>query len=601
MRSRFPYAAAGLLLFAVLAGACAPGTGLSMGGPSDTLRPGLPSADRWADRTLERLSVRQKVAQLVMPRVGSEYVPVGSGQYERLRYWVSDLQVGGVIISIGSPTETAARLNMLQAMAAVPLLVSADMEHGPGQALRGGTVLPYGLETGGGTRFPPLMALGATNDPRLARELGRVTAVEGRAAGVHITFAPVVDVNNNPANPIINTRSYGADAELVSRMATSHIRGIQDHGMLATAKHFPGHGDTHVDSHIELPYIAVDRARFDAVELVPYRSAIDAGVAGIMTAHIAFPALSGDSLSATLNRRLITGLLREELGYDGLVFTDALDMGAIVNAFGTGEAAVLAIEAGADVLLQMLPDEVANVIDAVIAAIEDGRLTEQRIDTSVRRVLRAKERLGLAAGAGVDLERIAHVVGRPEHAAVAAEAARRSITVARDRDGLLPVRGRVLSIVYTDVLDPFAGRAFQAELAASLPDITLLTLDARADADRLAEILAEAEHAELVLFSPFTAVVAGRAGPAVAAGVARALNELAGRRPVVLTSFGDPYLLQQFPDVGTYMLAWGPWEPAQRAAARALLGDAPVDGRLPIPIPPFHAIGEGLSIPARSR
>src|SRR5690606_12440543 len=274
----------------------------------------------------------------------------------------------------------AVKLNMLQQMADVPLLVTADMEHGPGQVLNAGTILPYGLENGGGTRFPPLMGLGAAGEERYAYELGRVTALEGRAAGVHITFSPVVDVNNNPSNPIINTRSYGADPALVSRLATAHVRGIQEHGMLATAKHFPGHGDTGTDSHVDLPLITVDKARVDAVELPLYRAVFKADVAAVMSAHIAFPVLTGDTVPATLNPRLLSGLLRDELGFDGIVFTDALDMGAIVDGWGSGQSAVMALQAGADVLLQMLPNDVPVVIDAVVDAVERGILTEARID-----------------------------------------------------------------------------------------------------------------------------------------------------------------------------------------------------------------------------
>ncbi|MGH7449429.1 MAG: glycoside hydrolase family 3 protein, partial [Longimicrobiales bacterium] len=332
-----------------------------------------------------------------------------------MRYWVRELGIGGVIVTVGPPLEMAVKLNMLQDMAAVPLLVSADMEHGPGQALNAGTILPYGLDNGGATRFPPLMGLGASGEERFAYELGRITALEGRAAGVHVTFSPVVDVNNNPGNPIINTRSYGADPALVSRMAAAHVRGIQDHGMLATAKHFPGHGDTGTDSHVDLPFITVDKARADSVELPPYRAAFDAGVAAVMSAHIAFPAMTGDSVPATLNARLLTGLLRDELGFDGMVFTDALDMGAIVDGWGAGMSGVLALKAGADVLLQMLPDDVPVVIDAVVDAVQRGELTESRIDASVLRILRAKEQLKLHETARVEIERMPEILGTAAH------------------------------------------------------------------------------------------------------------------------------------------------------------------------------------------
>jgi beta-N-acetylhexosaminidase len=583
----------GLLALVLAVGACAPHAATPPSVPAPAAAPG------WAESTLAGLTVRQKAAQLLMPRIGSEYMPVGVGSYDRLRYWVRDLEIGGVIISTGPPLETVAKLNLLQAMAAVPLLVSADMEHGPGQILTGGTMLPHGLDIGGATRFPPLMGLGATGDERLAYELGRITAVEARAAGVHVVFAPVVDVNNNPANPIINTRSYGAEPGLVGRMAAAHVRGLQDHGVIATAKHFPGHGDTNVDSHIDLPFIGVDRARAEQIELPPYRAAFAAGVRAVMTAHIAFPSLTGDSTPATLHPALIAGLLRRDLGFDGLVFTDALDMGAIVRRYGSGSAAVMALEAGADVLLQMLPDDVPVVIDAVVEAVASGRLSEARLDESVRRILRAKEAAGLHVRAVVPLDSVSHVLGIAAHQEVAGEAARRSITAVRNRDGLLPLRGgRVLSIVYTDGFDPYAGRSFNRELALHLPGLETMLVDGRADATTLAEMHARADAADVVLFSPFIRVAAGRTELAVASAVAEAVNAVAARRPIVITAFGNPYVLQQFPATGSYVVAWAQWDPVQRAAARALVGLIPMDGRLPIPIPPLHSIGDGVRVDA---
>jgi beta-N-acetylhexosaminidase len=579
---------AGLLLSALILAGCSAHTPAS----SVPVAPG-----DWAERTLAGLNLRQKAAQLLMPRIGGEYVPIGTGAYDRLQYWVRDLEVGGVIISTGAPLQTVAKLNMLQAMAPVPLLVSADMEHGAGQILRGGTMLPSGTESGGATRFPPLMGLGATGDERLAYELGRVTAIEARAAGVHVVFAPVVDVNNNPGNPIINTRSYGADPALVARMAAAHVRGLQEHGVVATLKHFPGHGDTSVDSHVDLPFISVDRDRVEQIELPPYRAAFAAGANAVMTAHISFPSLTGDSVPATLHPALVGGLLRTDLGFSGLVFTDALDMGAIVKGYGSGLAAVLAVKAGADVLLQMLPEDVPVVIDAVVRAVESGEVTEARLDESVLRILRTKQAAGLHTQARVALDNVPAVLGVAAHLGIAEEAARRSITAVRNRDGLLPLRGgRVLSIVYTDSYDPFAGRAFQNELRAHLPDVQTLLLDRNADSGRLRELQAQADSADVVLFSPFIRVAAGATELAVNEAVTAAINAVAKRRPTVITSFGNPYALQQFPEIGTYLIAWAQWEPAQRTAARALVGLSTIDGRLPIPIPPHHDIGDGLRI-----
>ena len=554
------------------------------------------SAEAWVDATLERLPLRRKVAQLVVPWMDGAYLAAGSPAYERLRDWVAEQGVGGLIVSIGPPLEVAAKLNMLQELADVPLLVAADVERGPGQRLAGGTALPWGLELGGGTDFPPIMALGAAADESLAYEVGRITAVEARAVGIHMAFAPVMDVNSNPDNPIINVRSYGEDPRLVARLGAAHIRGLQEHGVLATAKHFPGHGDTSTDSHLGLPVLAVDRARADSVELVPFRAAIEAGVAAVMVAHVAFPALAGDSLPATLSPRLTTGLLRNELGFDGLVVVDALDMGAITTRFGAEEAAVRALEAGADVLL--MPVDVAATIDAVVAAVRSGRLSEARIDESVRKLLALKARLGLHERSRVDLERIPYLVGQAEHADVARRIAERSFTLVRDHGHLVPLRPhpsrRVLSIVYTDDPDPFAGRVFQRGIRARFPGARTAFITASVHRSELDSLLAAADSADVVLFSPFVRVVSGKGRIAIPEAVAAFVEAIAARRPTLVTSFGNPYLLTQFPSVGTYALAWGQGAAEQEAAVRALTGEAPITGRLPITIPPDHPIGSGI-------
>ncbi len=556
-----------------------------------------PAAD-WVDSTLRALPLRRKVAQLVFAWTSGAYLAEGSPEYETLKHWVADDGVGGVIVSIGPPYELAARLNQLQRLAAVPLLVASDMEHGPGQRLNGAVVLPYGLEVGGGTDFPPAMGIGATGDPRYAFEMGRITAIEARAVGVQMDLAPVADVNNNPDNPIINTRSYGGDPQRVARMVAAHVRGLREDGMLATAKHFPGHGDVGIDSHLALPIITAGRARVDSVELVPFRAAIAAGVDAVMSAHIAFPALTGDTTPATLSPRLLQGLLGRDLGFHGLVVTDAIDMGALVRRYGGDRIPVLALRAGADILLQ--PPDVGAAIDAVVGAVERGELTEARIDSSVAKILRAKQRLGLPRGAVVDLDRIAARVGTPDHQALAARAAAASITAARDAGRLLPVTAarHPLSIVYTDDPDPFAGRAFQRAIAARFPTTTTVSLDAGASAARLDSLRVAAAAADVVFVSAFVRVIARKGDLAVPEGLAALIADIAARRPTVVTAFGNPYIIRQFPRVGTYVLAWGQTAVVQAAAARAITGQAPITGRLPISIPPLLRIGDGIDVPA---
>lgn len=561
--------------------------------------PTAPTAARWVDETLARLTLRHKVGQLAAPWLAGDFLATDSEAYDRLRAWVVDHGVGALVISIGPPLEIASKLNLLQRLAEVPLLVTADMENGPGQRLNGGVVLPYGMNNGGGTFFPPVMAVGAAGDEHLAYELGRITALEARAVGIGMVLAPVADVNNNPANPVINTRSYGSDPVRVSRLVAAQIRGLEEHGVYAVAKHFPGHGDTGVDSHIDLPLIAADRARADSVEFRPFRAAIAAGVTGVMSAHITFPALTGDSTPATLSHRILTGLLQEEFGFSGLVVSDALDMGAIVRRYGPGEAMVRAIEAGADLLL--MPPDLPAALEAVVAAVESGRLGEARIDRSVRKLLALKAGLGLPERRTVSLDQVPERVAGRAHGAVAEEIARRSITLVRDRAGLVPLklagaeaRPRALSIVYTGDPDALAGGAFHETLAPHLRSLRTVRIDPATSATRLDSLVAEAADADIVFVSTYVGVITGKGSIAMPEPVASLIARLDRTRPTVVTSFGNPYLLEQFPRVGTYLLGWGPEEVAQRAAARAILGEAPVTGTLPIAIPPDYPVGSGI-------
>ena len=557
----------------------------------------------WVETTLARMPLERKVAQMIVPWVPSAYLPVDSDAFDDARRWVEDLGVGGLITTIGAVGDMALRFMVLQDLAEVPLLVSTDMESGPGMRLDAGTVLPYGWDLGGGTDFPPLMGLGATGDPALAEAMGRVTAQEGRAVGFNWTFAPVVDVNSNPDNPVIGTRSYGEDPELVARMAVAHLRGLQSNGMLAAAKHFPGHGDVNVDSHIDMPLLSASRARVDALELAPYRAVIDAGVAAIMPAHIAYPALSGDSVPATLNPAILTGLLRDELGFDGIIVTDALDMGALVRHYGIADAAVRAVVAGADVLLQ--PVDVDSVLNAVVGAVRDGRIAEPRIDQSVRRILAAKAALRLNEVRQPDPALIPQRVGGRAHDAIAAEAARASIVIARDYAGTLELARRpgtaMLHVRYVGNTNPWAGQLFHRSLVdAGARAGAGVLLDRNLDERDLERVRRAARDADVVVFSFYGVSPAGGVGGvSLPRELAALVNEIARTKPVVAVSFASPYLLREVPDVDAYVLAWSGSAPQQRAAAAALMGTAAVTGRLPTSIPPLlrreTSIGPGVA------
>lgn len=580
-----------------------PGRAVEPGGRGEGLAaPSWYDNRGWAGRTLASLTLEEKASQMMMPILLGGFAPAGSRANERASEVVRDHQVGGVIISVGSPTEVAAKLNWMQSLARVPLLVASDLEGGAGFRFGGVVHAPTNIGLGGATRFPSLMAVGAAGEPGLAYEMGRVTALEARAIGVHVAFAPVLDVNNNPENPVINVRSLGEDPARVADLGAAFVRGVQDHGAIATAKHFPGHGDTSIDSHLALPVIRTTRARMDSVELPPFQRAIDASVGGVMTAHVAVPGITGARTPATLERSVLTDLLRGDMGFEGLVFTDAMDMSAVDAGFERGEAAVRAVEAGADVIL--MPPDIAAAREGIVAAVRAGRLPEARIDESVLRVLRAKERIGLNRNRMVDIGRVPEVVGISSHLSVAREVAGRSVTVLKDEGGLLPLRGtpnaRVYSVVHRRPQDVRAGRAFNSSLRGTYRRLRSVFVDAGATAQDYARILDRARNMQLVIVSLHVAVRTASGTVALPGEAVDFVAALArSGTPHIVVAFGNPYLLEEFPAVQTYVAAWSGVPVAELAVAEAILGRAAVTGRTPARIAGMD-IGSGLQIPART-
>lgn len=550
---------------------------------------------------LATLTVRQKAAQMVWPTTLGDYAAVDAPSWRRVTQWVTDEEVGGLTISVGSPTEIAAKLNALQRLSAVPLLVGADLEFGAGYRARGGYILPGMIDLGGAVVFPPEMAVGATRDTTLAYEQGRITALEGRALGIHVVYGPILDVNNNPANPVISTRSFGEDPRLDARLGAALVRGIQDNGMIATGKHFPGHGDTGVNSHLALPVVNASRARLDTVEFVPFRAAIAADVGAMMTFHGSMPALDSSGVPGTLSRPVLQGVLRDALGFRGTVISDAMDMRGVLDQFGAVEATKRAIAAGADVLIQ--PLDVHATIDAIVAGIGEGRYPESRLDDAVRRILAMKRRVGLHRRATVDLDSVRIVVGDSTHAAAANATAIRSITLVRDSLHAVPLATlrpatRVLSLTVAPRADLAAGVTFNTELRRTFPALVSVTV-APDDSAAFAGMLRASDSSDVVIVSSYIAhnwQATTIAAPRALGDFVRALVKR-GKPPVVL-SFGNPYLLQQVPDAPAYIVAWGGFPVSQRAAAWALQGVTAIDGRLPISIPPLAPFGAGLSRPA---
>jgi beta-N-acetylhexosaminidase len=585
------------LALVLLAASCTTmGTNTVGSGQTGTASP------RWTDSVLSSMTLREKAAQIVWPSLFGDYVSGDSPQWRRLTQYIQQEKVGGFTISVGSPIEVAAKLNALQSMSKLPLLFGADLEAGAGFRARGGYFVPNAIDLGGAIVFPPEMAVGATRDTTLAYEQGRLTAIEGRALGIHIAYAPVLDVNNNPDNPVINTRSYGEDPQLAARMGVAFIHGLQDHGMIATGKHFPGHGDTGVNSHLALPVVTVSRSRLDTVELVPFRAAVNGGVGAIMSFHGAMPALDSSGVPGTLSPKVLTGLLRGEMGFRGIIISDAMDMRGVLDQFGAAEAVKRAIAAGIDVLIQ--PLDVSQTIDAVVAGVTEGRYTEARLDSSVRRVLETKRKLGLAQSKLVDLSALRFLVGDSTNLQIARRVAEKSITLVKDSLRQVPFtvpNARVLSITVARRADLPAGNAFNAELRTSLPNLRtefVATEDATLNYPRL---IAAADSSDVTIVSSYV----GQSWDALTASAPQAFTDFVqtlvqhGRKPIVV-AFGNPYLFQQLPWVSAYLVAWGGFPVSQTAAARALLGTSAISGHLPISIPPYASLGRGEERAART-
>ena len=575
-----------------------------------------PDARGWVEETLARLTLDEKVGQLVVPSFRAVSASSDSAVHDDLAELVRGRRVGGMHVfgarretpdvllnptysrtALGQPLAAASLLNRLQAAAEIPLLVTADFETG------------VGFRLAGATNFPRAMAFGAAGDTRLAFEAGRVTAAEARAIGVHVNFAPVVDVNDNPRNPVINTRSFGEDPAAVGRLAAAYVEGLAAGGMLAVVKHFPGHGDTDVDSHLALPIIRHPRERLEAVELPPFRAGIAAGAGGVMTAHVALPALEPDARTpATFSAPIVRGLLRDELRFGGLVFTDSMRMRAITRMLPPAAAAARAVAAGHDVVLHSPDDRAA--LAGIRAAVAEGAIDRTRLDRSVRRVLEAKARLGLHRRARVDLDALPEVVGTRAHRAVAREVSERSITLIRDAGGDVPLRTpRDGALLYLSVLDYPSGwgvgapsRLVIPALRERWPRVTAVELSDRTPRSERALVRETAGRYDAVVAGVFvrTASFSGRMD--LDADLAAVLRELAGDaaargRPFVVVFFGNPYVTRALPELPSVLLTYDYRGVSEVTAVKAIAGEIPIRGRLPVTLDDGLPAGHGLTRP----
>lgn len=543
----------------------------------------------WVDQTLAGLSLREKIGQLIQIRVRGKFLNRQSPEFQALKETIQQCRVGGVVLFAGNIYESTVLLNELQFISDLPLLVSADFERGAS----------FRIEDT--TSFPWTMAIGATGSEEFAYQEGMITAQESRALGVHWLFAPVMDVNNNPENPVINIRSFGEDPQLVARLGSAFIRGARAGGVLTTAKHFPGHGDTATDTHIGLAVVPSDLDRLNSVELVPFRSAIEAGVDAIMTAHVSVPEVTEEpEIPATLSKEILTDLLRGKLQFDGLVVTDAMEMGAISDTYWCGLAAVRAIEAGADIVL--LPTNSIAAINEIERAVEMGDISPERIDKSVEKILRVKSSLGLHRKRAVSINRLTEVVASPQNLSLAQQIADHSITALKNESGLLPVNPvenpRIYSLVLDSGLATSPGSVFQSEMRSFYPSLSTEWANARVTPEQIQSIERNAARSDLIVCSTIARLSSGRDISAIPKDQQKIIEKLLRTgKPHIWIAFGNPYVLERLPKVGTYLCTFSDSDVSQRAAARAVSGAIPITGKMPISIPGYAAIGDGLQIP----
>ena len=578
-------------------------------------------AQSWVDQTLKKMTLDEKIGQLLVTSFNASFTSVDSDAFAKLRHLVRDVKVGGIhlfganelvpalllnptygggasVLRKGDPYVAAALLNRLHREAEVPLLTTADFEGGVGYILNGAT------------RLPRAMAIGATRDTELAYRAGRVSAEEGRALGIYVDFYPIVDVNNNARNPIINLRSFGEDVKLVSDMAGAYIRGVRDGAMVPTAKHFPGHGDTATDTHLGLAVIEHPRSHLEAIELPPFQAAIDAGAGAVMSSHIALPALDPADVPgaaqklptpATLSRPILTGLLRERMKFDGLIYTDSMSMFAISQNVPPDRAAALAVKAGADQVLHSPDDDAA--FRGIKAAVAAGEISEAQITQSVERVLAAKARAGLSAARGVDLASIDAKLGTRDHQHVADDLAARAITLIRDDRRQVPLAvPPAANVLYLSVIDYASGwregapsRTFLPELKKRWSNVTAVEISDRTTADEFDLVRGLARRADAIVASVFVRIASYSGRMDLSERQVALLDGLAAmNKPYVTVLFGNPYVATFTPELPAMLLTYEAFDGMEAAAVRALAGEAPIAGKLPISLPGMFAIGHGL-------
>lgn len=574
----------------------------SVGQTRKPARPALGNRAAAMPEAMRGMSLRDKVAQLISMPCYGENPNTRSQDYKRFRHWVRDLHIGGLIVvnrivngSVrnADPYAMAVFLNKMQRLSRLPLLVSSDFERGAS------------MRVANTVKFPHDMAFAAAGDYDGSRFEGLETAREARALGVHWIFAPDADVNNNPENPIINIRSYGEDPQDVARHVVAYIEGAQSdpkNRVLVTAKHFPGHGDTAIDTHLGLAKLDVTRERLNTLEWVPFRAAIQHGVDAVMSAHIALPAVEPQEIPSTVSPKVLTGVLRDELGFKGIVVTDAMDMQGLTNGLAHGEASVRALEAGADVLL--MPADADQAIDAVVKAVMSGRIAARRLDQSVARVVAAKARLGLMRKRLADIDEINDVIENPDVEQRAQAVADRAITLVRNGEtgaDIVPLRTPARSCLFALLESRYSqqGRQLFLELRKRASQMKTRFLDPASPEVDFKDALRTAAGCDAAVVAAWVTAGADRGNVALPDTLAAFVTSLSeASTPAMLVSFGNPYLLRSFPKLSGYIAAFSTTPLSETSVVRAIFGEIPIGGRLPVSIPGIAKIGDGIQIGA---
>lgn len=575
--------------------------------------------EKWAEKTLRKLTVEEKIGQLFMIWCRAGFLNVESAEYQQLRESMEKYHIGGFAMTVhvdgpfllrSEPYEAAELLNRMQRDSKLPLLFAADFERGVATRLIGST------------NFPHAMAFGADGRAEDAENFGRITGLESRAVGVHWNFFPDADVNSNPANPIINTRSFGEDPKQVGDLVTAYIKGAREAGMMTTVKHFPGHGDTATDSHLGVASVNVDRAHLDSIELPPFKQAIAAGVDSVMVAHVTVPALDADpNHVATISTNVVSDLLEKQMGFKGLIVTDALDMAGLTHLFANdiGRAAVEAFKAGNDLLL--IPADIGASYNSMLKAAQSGEISPERLDRSVLKILKIKASLGLNDARAVDLSTLANSVGKPENLAFGQQVADSAITLVRDNGKVLPLKSKGtikgalpyttreethnqnLAVIFSDDMRTESGRAFGREFRSRISDARVIYVDPRVAAGMNDEVLKAVDEAQAVVAAVYVIPTAGKVGNSVAMADAtgmllqQILDHAAAKTAIV--AMGNPYLAKDFPKIETYMCTFSNASVSEVSAIKALFGEIPIRGHLPVTIPNVAERGTGIERPAQ--